>query len=61
MLGGNVDRDDELTVLRRFLSALESRAMTIVEIDKDVTAREVDRLRPEIEYLEFKSRVRRNV
>jgi hypothetical protein len=53
-----MDREDELTVLHRFLSALEKRSLTIVEGGKDVTARQVAVLKPEIESLEFKARVR---
>jgi hypothetical protein len=43
---------DELADLRRFLLALQSGATTIHENGADVTKREIDRLKPDIEYLE---------
>jgi hypothetical protein len=43
---------EELVVLRQFLEALESGSMTIRESGKDVTQREIDKLKPDIAYLE---------
>ena len=43
---------EELARLRELLAALESRAMTIGEHGEDVTQREIDKLKPDIEYLE---------
>ncbi len=42
----------ELTGLSRLLKALESREMFIYENKVDVTQREIDRLRPDVQYLE---------
>jgi hypothetical protein len=42
----------ELAGLSQFLKALESREMFIYQSEVDVTQREIDRLRPEIKYLE---------
>jgi hypothetical protein len=43
---------EELAGLRRFLAAVESKSMTIHENGEDVTQREVEKLKPEIEHLE---------
>jgi hypothetical protein len=49
---------NELTKLRRFLNALEAGSLQIMEKGKDVTRREIEQLKPEIEFLEFKARAR---
>jgi hypothetical protein len=44
--------DDELAGLRRFLDALETGSMKLLQNNKDVTQEEVAKLKPDIEYLE---------
>jgi hypothetical protein len=44
--------DEGISALRQFLTALESRSMTIEENGEDVTQRELDNLSAEIEHLE---------
>jgi hypothetical protein len=58
MLGQEMQSEDELTPLRRFLQALESGSMKITEGRVDVTKREIAKLKPEIEFVEFSARVR---
>jgi hypothetical protein len=43
---------DELANLTRLLEALESKRMYISENRVDVTEREIEKLKPDIEYLE---------
>ena len=43
---------DELSELRRFLGELKSGSMKIHENKKDVTARELERMKSDIEHLE---------
>lgn len=50
--GTSMKPGEELAVLRQFLEALESGSMTIRESGKDVTQREIDKLKPDIAYLE---------
>jgi hypothetical protein len=58
MLGQEMQSENELAPLRRFLQALESCSMKITEGGIDVTKREIAKLKPEIEFLEFSARVR---
>jgi hypothetical protein len=46
------DPREVLTGLRQLLAALKSKSMTINQDGKDVTQRELDKLKPDIEYLE---------
>lgn len=43
---------EELAGLRQLLKALESGSMTMRENGKDVTKREIDKLKPDIAFLE---------
>lgn len=47
--------DGELASLRHLLEALKSRAMSIIENGRDVTQREIDKLGPDIKFLEINS------
>ena len=44
--------DDELASLRRLLDSLENGSMKIFKNGQDVTQEEVDKLKPDVEYLE---------